>query len=114
MLGTRAFAELVTRIDAARGKLVVVGDTNQLPSIEAGGVLGALATRLPAIALRRQPPPGTALGAPSRRATSVMATPTERLSSTSATAGSTSGGTPTKSSIDCSPTGTPPTTPTAA
>ena len=57
MLGTRAFAELVTRIDAARGKLVVVGDTNQLPSIEAGGVLGALATRLPAIALvdnRRQ------------------------------------------------------------
>jgi ATP-dependent exoDNAse (exonuclease V) alpha subunit len=57
MLGTRAFAELVTRVDAARGKLVVVGDTNQLPSIEAGGVLGALATRLPAIALvdnRRQ------------------------------------------------------------
>ena len=57
MLGTRAFAELVARIDAARGKLVVVGDTHQLPAIEAGGVLGGLATRLPAIELldnRRQ------------------------------------------------------------
>ena len=57
MLGTCAFAELATRVDAARGKLVVVGDTHQLPAIEAGGVLGALATRLPAIELldnRRQ------------------------------------------------------------
>jgi conjugative relaxase-like TrwC/TraI family protein len=57
MLGTRAFAELVMRVDAARGKLVVVGDTHQLPAIEAGGMLGALATRLPAIELldnRRQ------------------------------------------------------------
>ena len=52
MLGTRQFAQLLERVDAARGKLVVVGDTRQLPAIEAGGILGALATRLPVVELR--------------------------------------------------------------
>ena len=113
MLGTRAFAELVTRVDAARGKLVVVGDTHQLPAIEAGGILGALATRLPAIELldnRRQEQRWDAK--PSR--SSATATPTARSDSTSATAASTSDATPTTSSIDCSKTGTPRMTPTAA
>jgi conjugative relaxase-like TrwC/TraI family protein len=57
MLGTRQFAQLLTRVDAVQGKLVIVGDTRQLPAIEAGGMLGALATRLPVIELldnRRQ------------------------------------------------------------
>ena len=57
MLGTRACAELLERVDAARGKLVIAGDTSQLAAIEAGGMLGALASRLDAIELhdnRRQ------------------------------------------------------------
>src|SRR4051794_39165379 len=40
MLGTRACAELLERIDAARGKLVIAGDTSQLAAIEAGGMFG--------------------------------------------------------------------------
>jgi conjugative relaxase-like TrwC/TraI family protein len=57
MLGTRACAELLDRVDAARGKLVIAGDTSQLAAIEAGGMLGALESRLDAIELhdnRRQ------------------------------------------------------------
>jgi hypothetical protein len=36
-------AELLERVDAAHGKLVIAGDTSQLAAIEAGGMLGALA-----------------------------------------------------------------------
>ena len=57
MLGTRACAELLDRVDAAHGKLVIAGDTSQLAAIEAGGMLSALASRLEAIELhdnRRQ------------------------------------------------------------
>ena len=57
MLGTRQFAQLLAQVDAVHGKLVIVGDPHQLPSIDAGGILGALATRLPVVELvdnRRQ------------------------------------------------------------
>ena len=57
MLGTRACARLLERVDAAHGKLVIAGDTSQLAAIEAGGMLGALGSRLDAIELhdnRRQ------------------------------------------------------------
>jgi conjugative relaxase-like TrwC/TraI family protein len=52
MLGTREFDRLLARVTAAEGKLVLAGDTRQLPSIRAGGALGALATRLDPIELR--------------------------------------------------------------
>jgi conjugative relaxase-like TrwC/TraI family protein len=52
MLGTRQFAHVLERVNAAHGKLVVVGDTRQLPAIEAGGILGALAARLPVVELK--------------------------------------------------------------
>ena len=98
MLGTRDLAELLERVDAARGKLVIAGDTRQLPSIEAGGVLGALATRLEPIELhenRRQQQAWereAVEAAPRRRRRAP------RSRSTSATAGSTSGATTTTSS----------------
>ena len=52
MLGTRDLDRLLARVTAAEGKLVLAGDTRQLPSIRAGGALGALATRLDPIELR--------------------------------------------------------------
>ena len=52
MLGTRDLDRLVARVTDAEGKLVLAGDTRQLPSIRAGGALGALATRLDPIELR--------------------------------------------------------------
>ena len=57
MAGTRALAALAEAVDAADGKLVLVGDDHQLDSIDAGGAFGALARRGPAIHLtqnRRQ------------------------------------------------------------
>jgi conjugative relaxase-like TrwC/TraI family protein len=57
MLGTRQFAQLLSQVDAVEGKLVIVGDTRQLPAIQAGGMLRALAVRLPVVELhdnRRQ------------------------------------------------------------
>lgn len=45
MLGTRALAEVVERTRAAGAKLVLVGDHEQLPEIEAGGAFRALAAR---------------------------------------------------------------------
>jgi conjugative relaxase-like TrwC/TraI family protein len=53
MVGTRDFAWLHERVQEADGKLVPVGDTRQLPEIEAGGMLGALADRLGACTLDR-------------------------------------------------------------
>ena len=57
MLGTRQLAELATRAEASRTKLVLVGDPGQLPALEAGGALRTLAARLDPIVLcdnRRQ------------------------------------------------------------
>ncbi len=53
MLGTRDLAQVVARVQQANGKLVLAGDTRQLPSIGAGGALGALAVRLDPIELRQ-------------------------------------------------------------
>lgn len=46
-VGTRAVAELAQHLDRVGGKLVLVGDTHQLPEIEAGGAFRGLAQRLP-------------------------------------------------------------------
>ena len=57
MVGTRDLAELCARTAAARAKLVLVGDHEQLPEIEAGGVFRALVSRMKPIELgvnRRQ------------------------------------------------------------
>ena len=57
MVGTRDLARIANLVDAADGKLVLVGDHRQLPEIAAGGAFGALARRLPAVELvenRRQ------------------------------------------------------------
>ena len=57
MAGTRALAALAQAVDAAEGKLVLVGDDRQLDAIDAGGAFRALARRVPAIHLtqnRRQ------------------------------------------------------------
>ena len=45
MVPTRELAELVDRVERARGKLVLVGDHRQLPEIEAGGVFRGLVQR---------------------------------------------------------------------
>ena len=57
MLGTRDLARLLAHVHAARGKLVLVGDPRQLPSIDAAGLFPLLADQLDAITLtsnRRQ------------------------------------------------------------
>ncbi len=46
MLGTRRLAALVAEADAARAKVVLVGDPKQLPEIDAGGLFASLAERL--------------------------------------------------------------------
>jgi ATP-dependent exoDNAse (exonuclease V) alpha subunit len=60
MVGTRALAPLIDQAAAAGAKVVLVGDTKQLPEIDAGGVLRALEHRHPIVALtenRRQQVP---------------------------------------------------------
>ncbi len=57
MVGTRKLDRLLAHAEAARAKVVLVGDPRQLPEIEAGGTLAALAGRLGAVELvdnRRQ------------------------------------------------------------
>jgi conjugative relaxase-like TrwC/TraI family protein len=57
MVGTRTLARLAEASERAGAKLVLVGDPRQLPELEAGGALAALASRLPAVELtdnRRQ------------------------------------------------------------
>jgi hypothetical protein len=57
MVGTRDLAQLLDAVQAKDGKLVLVGDHRQLPSIDAGGAFHALARRLDAVELsdnRRQ------------------------------------------------------------
>lgn len=51
-LGTRALAELVERTLAAGAKLVLVGDPEQLPEIDAGGAFRALVARTDPIVLQ--------------------------------------------------------------
>ena len=45
MAGTRQLATVLDHVEAARGKLVLVGDDRQLAAIDAGGAFGALARR---------------------------------------------------------------------
>ena len=52
MVGTRSIARLLDHVDAAKGKLVLVGDHRQLRELEAGGLFAALAEREPTIELR--------------------------------------------------------------
>jgi 8-oxo-dGTP pyrophosphatase MutT (NUDIX family) len=52
MLGTRDLEKLLDLVGDAQGKLVLAGDTSQLPSIRAGGALRALSARLEPIVLR--------------------------------------------------------------
>ena len=57
MIGTRHLADIVKVAAEARAKVVLVGDSRQLPEIEAGGAFGALARTLGAVELtsnRRQ------------------------------------------------------------
>lgn len=68
MLGTRLFADLVTRADRAGAKVIAVGDPKQLPAIEAGGLFSALLDRVDALRLagnrrQRDPAERAALGA---------------------------------------------------
>lgn len=60
MVGTRAIAPLIDQATVAGAKVVLVGDTKQLPEIDAGGVLRALEQRHPIVTLtenRRQQVP---------------------------------------------------------
>jgi hypothetical protein len=51
MVGTRQLAAIADLVEAAEGKLILIGDDRQLPEIEAGGLFRALANRLPAVEL---------------------------------------------------------------
>jgi hypothetical protein len=51
MVGTRHLAAVADLVEAASGKLILIGDDRQLPEIGAGGLFRALATRLPAAEL---------------------------------------------------------------
>ncbi len=53
MVGTRDLEALVRGAERGQSKLVLVGDTRQLPEIEAGGALRSLAERLGAAELHR-------------------------------------------------------------
>jgi len=53
MVGTRDLAALVHGAERSDSKVVLVGDTRQLPEIEAGGALRSLANRLGAAELHR-------------------------------------------------------------
>src|SRR5919202_3104074 len=52
MVPTRQVFELLERVHSAGGKLVLVGDDQQLPEIDAGGAFRGLRARLPVIELR--------------------------------------------------------------
>lgn len=51
MVGTRQLAAVADLVEAASGKLILIGDDRQLPEIGAGGLFRALANRLPAAEL---------------------------------------------------------------
>lgn len=52
MVGTRQLARLVTAVDRANAKIILVGDPSQLPAIDAGGAFTAIARRIDPIVLR--------------------------------------------------------------
>ena len=51
MVGSRQLAELSDLVEAASGKLILIGDHHQLAEIDAGGLFTALAVRVPAVEL---------------------------------------------------------------
>ena len=51
MVGTRQLAAVADLVEAAEGKLILIGDDRQLPEIDAGGLFRALANRLPTVEL---------------------------------------------------------------
>jgi hypothetical protein len=51
MVGTRQLAAVADLVEAATGKLILIGDDRQLPEIDAGGLFRALANRLPTVEL---------------------------------------------------------------
>ena len=51
MVGTRQLAALSDHIEKAGSKLILIGDDHQPPELEAGGLVHALARRLPAVEL---------------------------------------------------------------
>ncbi len=60
MLPTRQLAAVIAEADTAKAKVVLVGDTKQLPEIEAGGLFAAIARRVEPVRLienRRQTNP---------------------------------------------------------
>jgi conjugative relaxase-like TrwC/TraI family protein len=60
MLGTRLMAALAEEVMRAHAKMILVGDPKQLPAIEAGGLVPALASRIGVVELvenRRQRDP---------------------------------------------------------
>ena len=51
MVGSRHLARISDLVDAASGKLILIGDHRQLAEIDAGGLFAALTSRLPAVEL---------------------------------------------------------------
>lgn len=51
MVGSRQLAEVSDLVEAASGKLILIGDHHQLAEIDAGGLFAALVARLPAAEL---------------------------------------------------------------
>ena len=51
MVGTRHIAAVSDLVEAASGKLILIGDHHQLAEIDAGGLFNALAVRVPAVEL---------------------------------------------------------------
>lgn len=51
MVGTRQIAAIANLVEAAEGKLILIGDDRQLPELDAGGLFKALANRLPTVEL---------------------------------------------------------------
>jgi hypothetical protein len=51
MVSTRQLAAVSDVVEAANGKLILIGDHHQLAEIDAGGLFAALAARLPAVEL---------------------------------------------------------------
>ncbi|MCZ7534434.1 MAG: AAA family ATPase [Acidimicrobiia bacterium] len=51
MVGSRQLAEISDLVEAASGKLILIGDHHQLAEIDAGGLFAALVARLPTVEL---------------------------------------------------------------
>ncbi len=51
MVGSRQIAQVTDLVEAAGGKLILIGDHRQLAEIDAGGLFAALTVRLPAVHL---------------------------------------------------------------